>query len=742
MLPRGRLLPTRQRLRVSLPVAVVLLVGLVLRATVGTGLAQPAPSPENLTQRLLALNAQYHVTSPADQARLLGNLLTVAATRQQTLAGLIESDPGAVLRLAVPAGLRAALPPAVQAYVEEETALEGVLLVLHEDWPTGGRYRYFLDSIGGRYSLYFAAHPPVHLLTGSRVRVRGVRVGTALALDSGSTSVQTLGAAAVPNSSGAQKTLVILVNFQDTATEPYAVSHAQSVVFGTTSNFFLENSYQQTWLSGDVYGWYTIALDSTVCDQLKLASYAKSAATAAGADLSAYTRYVYAFPQNACGWWGAATVGGSPSQSWINGKFELKVVGHEMGHNLGLEHSHSLVCNDGTTIGPSCTTLEYGDGIDIMGWSPSAHFNAFQKERLGWLNYGASPPITTVQTDSTYVLDPYEAAGSNPKALKILKSTNPTTGYSDWYYVEFRQAIGFDSIITSGTSSMDRGNLLNGVVIHMGSEDNGGNSNALLDMTPETYQLYTRDPALVVGRSFFDPESGVTMTTLWTDGGSAGVSVIFSQPSCARANPTMGLSPSESQWVPAGTPVTYTVPVTNSDGAGCTASTFALQATVPGGWMAAFADPTLTLSPGASASTTLAVTSPASATDGFYTIGVTATNSGNPTSTGAASATHVIISSLNVTASTDRPSYTRNQSVSIMAMVSSGGLPVANATVTFAITKSNGAVVTATATTGTNGSAVYKLRLKRQDPIGAYQVRAAAANNGLSGSAATSFTVQ
>ena len=150
----------------------------------------------------------------------------------------------------------------------------------------------------------------------------------------------------------------------------------------------------------------------------------------------------------------------------------------------------------------------------------------------------------------------------------------------------------------------------------------------------------------------------------------------------------------------------------------------------------------LTISPGTSASTTLTVTSPASATGGFYTIGVTATNGANTSYAASTSATYVIVSSLTVTVSTDQSSYTRSQTVSITAKVNAGGSPVANVSVTFTITKSNGTVVTGAATTGTNGTAVYKLRLKRQDPVGVYQVRSDATNNGLSGSNATSFTVQ
>ncbi len=714
-------------------------------STGGTGFTQPPASPgargsaESLTQDFVALNAQYQLARSAKRSELLGSLLTLATTRQAHLSALIENDPGVVLRVAVPAGVRASLPAEVRDAVEEEVVVEGELEILHEDRMDGSRYLHFLYAYGARFSLHFAADSPMHLQTGDRVRVWGVRVNQALALQSGSTSVQAL-AAALPNTFGAQKTLVILVNFQDKQTQPYTVASAQGVLT-MTSNFDLETSYGQTWLTGvldltqaaDVRGWYTIALSSTVCDYNTLASQARSAVSAAGVNLSTYTRYVYAFPSNACTWWGLGTVGGNPSQAWINGSFQLKVVGHEMGHGFGLYHSRALDCGT-TTLGTGCTTIEYGNPLDIMGNPSSGHFNAFQKERLRWLGYSGSPPITTVQADGTYWLDPLEPGGTNPKALKILKSTDPTTGSRTWYYVEYRQAVGFDNFLSSNS------NVRNGVVVHTGSESTGNSSN-LLDMTPETSSW--SDPALLVGDNFYDPDAGVTIATVWADSTKAGVTVTFAGQACVPANPTLALSPSQSQGVHAGTPVSYTVSVTNNDSADCGASSFTLQATVPSGWTAAFGASTLSLSPGASASTTLQVSSSASAADGFYIIGVTATNGANTTYTGSTSATYVIVSSLNVTVSTDKSSYTRNKTVSITANAKANGSPVANASVTFTITKQGGAKVTGTATTGTSGSAVFNYRLKRSDPRGVYQVRSDAnLNNVMFGSASTSFTVQ
>ena len=151
---------------------------------------------------------------------------------------------------------------------------------------------------------------------------------------------------------------------------------------------------------------------------------------------------------------------------------------------------------------------------------------------------------------------------------------------------------------------------------------------------------------------------------------------------------------------------------------------------------------TLSISPGASASTTLQVTSPATAVNGFYDVGVTATNSADTTSTASTVATVVLVSALDVSVATDQSSYTRNQSVVITAVVHANGSPVANASVTFTVTKPNGAVVQQTAITGATGTAVYKLRLKQMDPVGPYLVRTDATLNGISGSATTGFTVQ
>ncbi len=629
--------------RLGAVIASLCILGLTLWAPARLAQAHPLPVPasrphplaESLTQDLVALSMRHQLADPAEQAQLLRNLITVASERQQLLAALVADDPGEMVRVALPADLRAGLPAAVQALVEEEMEVEGELEVLHEDWVSESRYLYFLKTAGQRFSLHFAADLP-ETLSGARVRVRGVHVNGALALGSSQGSVQTL-SSAVPNTFGAQQTLVILVNFQDTPTQPFTPDSVRTAFFTTTSSFWLENSYQQTWLTGDVVGWFTIAYNSTGCDSATIANLAEAAA--AGYTTSVYTHHVYVFPSNSsCGWGGLSTVGGNPSQAWLNGTIDLAFTAHELGHGLGLWHAHALDCGTATigtvmssTFPPppgTCYVIEYGNLIDAMGSAFPGHYNAFEKERLGWLNYGSSPPITTVTASGTYILEAYESANSGPKALKILKSTDPTTGAKTWYYLEARRALGFDSFLATTASTTGIATTIpNGVLVHLGTESSG-NSSALLDMSPATDTLiwdWLVDAPLLVGQSFSDPTAGLTITTAWVTSTGAAVTVRFGE---------------------------------------------------------------------------------------------------------------------GVTVSTDQPSYTRSQTVSITATVHSGGSPVAKAAVTFTVTKPTGAVVTGTATTGTDGTAVYKLRLKQQDPVGMYQVGVVATNGALSGSATTTFAVQ
>jgi hypothetical protein len=123
---------------------------------------------------------------------------------------------------------------------------------------------------------------------------------------------------------------------------------------------------------------------------------------------------------------------------------------------------------------------------------------------------------------------------------------------------------------------------------------------------------------------------------------SASAIYVVSTTTCTHANPTVTLSPSQSAGVLHGTAVSFTVSVTNRDNGACAPSTFDLTDTVASGWSATLASSALSLSPGATNTTTLQVTSPVAAGNGSYAVNATAKNRGATSYQASASATYVV----------------------------------------------------------------------------------------------------
>ncbi|MFC1695846.1 Ig-like domain-containing protein [Pseudomonadota bacterium] len=609
---------------------------------------------EALTHSLVGLNTAYQKAAPAAKPQALQQLIDATVERQARLAELVETDPGAVLRVAMPDRIRKQMPAEVQAFIEQRLEIEGELEVMYEDYDDGShRLVHALKTDGERIALHFKSPPP-GLLSGMPAQVSGVLVGDAMAVDSGKDDILTLAlgggvdggtnggpAAPLSNTFGQQRTAVILVNFPSDPSEPWTVAEAQDVVFGAISDFFWENSYGQTWLTGDVFGWFTIPVDPAGCPSGSIELKAREAVEGTGVDLSVYDRFIYAFPDIGCSWGGQASVGGLPTNVWLDGTLMSEgTVSHEMGHNFGLFHSHSMWCGVNVNGDDVCNTSEYGDVLDRMGNATGGgHFNISQKERLGWLEFGDSPTIVTADVSGNYRLEPVSLQASGVKGLRVLMDENLSTGQRTSYYLETRQAIGFDEFLSN---SPYEESVLNGLVFHLKTENDPGSS-YLLDMTPNSLRYDFNDLALPSGASYTDAAAGVTISLLDISESGATVNVSFGPQSCVRADPSIDPSPSESDWVVPGTSVDYTVAVSNNDSTACPDATIGLTDQIPTGWTAAFTNPTVSLAPGASVLTSLTITSSASAPDGVYNIGVTATHAADSVYTSSASTAYTVM---------------------------------------------------------------------------------------------------
>jgi hypothetical protein len=347
-----------------------------------------------------------------------------------------------------------------------------------------------------------------------------------------------------------------------------------------------------------------------------------------------------------------------------------------------------------------------------MGQSATGHFQAYQKERYGWLNYGGSPAIQTVTASGTYFISAYEG-GTSPSAIKILKSSSSTEKI--YYYIEARTPTGFDGPYA-------------GVDVHTGSSTNA-NSAYEVDLDPTTPSF---DSLLDPGQTFSDAAAGLTVSTVSVDGSGAWISVTYAGTPCTTSTPGVTLSPGSSVTTP-GTTASYTMTVKNNDASGCGSSNFGIGLNVPSGWNWTAAQPTVSINPGSTAGTTVYVTPPVAAS-GSATVTALADRTGSTGPDGSSTATLTVTNGLSVTLTTIGGS-----SYQLSATVAAGSTGLAGLNVTFTITDSKGSVSTLSAVTNTIGVAVVKGKLKGKDPRGTYYVSVSATSGNLTGSASGTF---
>ncbi len=327
-------------------------------------------------------------------------------------------------------------------------------------------------------------------------------------------------AAGAPLASASKNVAVILFDFSDDTSQPYTPATAAAVAFSNgnaAANFFEEESRGAVTVTGQVFGWYTIAASHATCDPFTWAPLAESAATAAGADLSQFTNIVYAFPHAAsCGWAGLGAMPGS--QSWNNGAFVLRVVAHELGHNFGVHHASSLDCTSGglrVSLSTTCTSSEYGDPFSVMGSGTSAHDHATHLGQFGWL---PTSEIQTVGPGGPYTVGSVLDGPAGSKRLLRIDRHNGT-----WFYLDLRSVHGpyFDDFASSAPA-------VNGVTIRISpdapSPSYGVSQTQLVDTTPATATY--DDAPLAPGQTLVDPVSGLRITTLTAGTGTATVQVV------------------------------------------------------------------------------------------------------------------------------------------------------------------------------------------------------------------------
>ena len=439
-----------------------------------------------LNTGLLDLNSRYAAAVQADQrSSLYKQLEDIIKTRENTLLGLAKENPQAFIDNLLSSAQKRALPVALQEYVESRVTLDAEVVVENvDDFQNKASKNEYLLVVSGEAPLYF--YPTEELLlarSGGRARVSGYKLKNVVVAKISASTFQLTQAAPPVESTGDQKTLVLMIRFLDSAPPLFSASQAQNMVFHSQmENYYKENSYGKVSFSGDVMGWYTLPRNANgtwadlwspelqniiVQNSVPLENYGRVVLLEDSASINSGWSSIgkfnptingetYHLSQTKIGsirdynkdsFWGAMPF------PWTNMDY---LLAHELGHALGVWHANSWVCQSGDPIYGSCTHLECGNNYDVMacrgailGGNNSLHMNAYFKNELGWLDPDS---IVTIAKSGRYTIHNLEA-NSGIRAARIPLSNG------DYYYLELRKAAGFDAKLNNPVLTSNQNGL-------------------------------------------------------------------------------------------------------------------------------------------------------------------------------------------------------------------------------------------------------------------------------------------
>ena len=514
----------------------------------------------------------------------------------------------------------------------------GQFVILHADERDGSSTRQGV-LVSARRHTPVRMPDDVWIDPGSRVRLQGSMQNGTLVLPDSLTAVTQL--APSPNAAGARSaapstetTAVVLFYWADQTANQLPTQAAADATMNTGSTslrgYYQEQTYGDITFQADVLAPVQFPENTPTSGSClsRVDEWAQEALNIAMSqnpsfDPSQYKHLVYVFPSLAmCGWSGLAEVSGS--QVWINGSFDVPVLAHELGHNLGLSHAGGLSCTSSgvpAPMGDSCVIdrahyalPQYADPFDAMGNAPVLRqMNMEHKLALGVL-----PPtaVQTVGVSGTYQLAPMETLTGSVELLRL-----PKPGGGN-YFVEYRRPIGvFDS---------QAGPSVTGVLIHTESPDIvnmfSDSDTALIDMHPDAGFPATQwqNAAMSVGQIFDDSARGISIQNVAQ--GVSGATLAITMPadtqppsSPGRLSAVVSGTDVALQWTPAADNFAIASYAVARDGAtlGSTSTTtYGDSGLAPGAtvtYAVAATDTTGNVGPAATVSVTLPDTLPPSA---------------------------------------------------------------------------------------------------------------------------------
>ena len=496
--------------------------------------------------------------------------LQLAQARAREMRVLMEKDPRAFERQAMPSAERARLPRDLQSLVERRVKGRGSFGVYcalpgaHDpaSEPDHGHrhglaYEVRLDGVMYRA---FVAGRWQEQRTVREATIEGVVLGDAMALGDAPTPEEQAAAggeviADAPSLSGPNTVLYLVARFSDETNAPIDDTTALNQM-GVLNTFWLNNSGGTVSIRGLVNAGQVMDVVHIVLPQPmsygstynsnlgQLLSDARAAAAAAGYNSANYNLDVVVTSNQGFSYAGRAYISGQGAHL-VKPYTSLRTAGHELGHNLGLYHANYWRTDATRPFGkdsiPSgyvadstgAEWVEYGHYFSVMSAQYSGemddpakpHYAPAEKVRLGWLSGSAVRYVAGSGTNRLFRLDHRDTVGT-PRGIRIETPATDYTGSGRYYWLSYRYA----------PWSTAQNWFRSGLQVDVARSGYGSDGAVMLDLTPYSKDAATPfydpnnrpgsywtidnndklDGALVVGRTFSDPEAGIHITPLGT----------------------------------------------------------------------------------------------------------------------------------------------------------------------------------------------------------------------------------
>lgn len=567
-------------------------------------------------------NSSISLEKKVDQEKLKQLLIK----RKNFMVMLAKADAQLFLLAKLPEDTLKRIPAELKTEIEGQVTMTGKIEVIqHDDFEheENNFLEYHLLVKRDRISFY-----PTHDLlmqSGTSLQITGSKIDGVLVANNKNISVLSSPTSTlvppptnpfIPRdpppaspplpSVGEQKVLVLLINFQDSGPIPATQQQVSDRIFnGSFQNFFQEQSYGMVHFTGDVYDWITLPRNCND-DQINWpeSPFGNNEISIIiqnnHIDLDQYDRLVLLM--NCGGGTGYSTLGkttvsigdqeyqmsvahaGLTDNVWnaslghpfVFDYFDY-VLSHEMGHSLGVRHANAWECGS-TVLRGNCNHIEYGNLFDTMGTgSFGLHFNAFYKDRLGWVPAQNKIIITE---SGRYIINAFEdpVLNNSPKKFAEIEALTPI-------YLEYRKALGFDAYLGDANFLSNQNGLMVNQVINFGLSQ--FSSPRYLDMQPQNpsgdlivdLQRSTLDPR----NRFSDPATGVKISPVATSDTSITFDVSIEPPVCVPGSPLLTVYNPPPFIL--GEEQTFYFAYGNGNSISCGPSVFSVEHTLPESWM-------------------------------------------------------------------------------------------------------------------------------------------------------------